>query len=128
LRAGAHFDVWVVDYYDYRPGKQDSNVFKPPPSCQDTEIEQPNGLRSFPSQMMALVPVVHSGKHHVYTPCRKSMLANNILEENAVPDSVAFSPVLTVQTGYNGSDEGKLMQKSMLRSDCQCKGGGHDIQ
>ncbi len=60
--AGAHFDVWVADYYDYRPGKQDGSVFKPPVSCKDKKLEPSEGLRSFPGQMMALVPTADFGE------------------------------------------------------------------
>lgn len=62
LPAGAHFDVWVADYYDYRPGRQDGSVFKPPASCKNKKVEPSEGLRSFPAQMMALAPAARLGE------------------------------------------------------------------
>ena len=60
--AGAHFDVYVADYVDYRPGGQDSSTFDPPPACKDSEAQEAEGLRSFPAQLRALLPTVTYGE------------------------------------------------------------------
>ena len=58
---GAHFDLWVADYYDYWPGTPDSRVFNPPKICKDAKPIPNEGLRSFPAQMRTLAPAVHTG-------------------------------------------------------------------
>lgn len=59
--AGAHFDIWVADYYNYKPGRQDNSVFDPPPSCRGKEAVSASSQRSFPLQMSALLPAVSTG-------------------------------------------------------------------
>ena len=51
--------MWIVDYFDYKPGRQDGSVFDPPSACDGKKIKPSEGLRSFPGQMMALAPSVH---------------------------------------------------------------------
>ena len=60
--AGAHFDIYVAEYYDYRPGRQDSSTFDPPAACKDSAAQGAEGRGSFPAQLRALLPTVTYGE------------------------------------------------------------------
>ena len=58
--AGAHFDIWIADYFDYKPGApEDSSVFDTPEICNTAEPMET--LTSFSAQIQALLPTVKPG-------------------------------------------------------------------
>lgn len=61
VSLGAHFDIWVVDYHDYKPGApENEDVFDTPEVCKNVEISS-ESLTSLPAQMRALVPTLDAG-------------------------------------------------------------------
>ena len=61
LFSGAHFDVYIADYYSYIPGHPDPSVFDLPGICDDKLVEERTGRSSYALQMMALLPAVRIG-------------------------------------------------------------------
>jgi hypothetical protein len=62
LFDGAHFDEWVVDYGEYRPGKPDAVVFDTPDLCRDKQPAAPlaaSGRSAAGTRMAMLAPAVH---------------------------------------------------------------------
>ena len=67
--SGSHFDEWVVDYIDYKPGKPDRDLFDRPRLCDhETALKSRHAAgRHSPGvfRMMQLTPKVHYGGEDV---------------------------------------------------------------
>lgn len=91
--AGAHFDVYVVDYTHFRPGSQDSSIFAPPKVCKNVEPQPPPiSLRSFPARMRALAPAVRHGELLACRPSQKSPVLSSFVRAER-PSKTALAGV-----------------------------------
>lgn len=58
-------DEWVVDYYDYQPGRPDDSVFETPQLCQGVKplrVRAPGTRAARSLRMRSLVPAVKYGE------------------------------------------------------------------